>query len=85
MLELYNALSNAQKHTIRRKYIYLFGCDRVSPKHTERTFHRKIKGEVRLLRAEIIFFENLGLVTQPLLNSSEPIPKFQPETETEIS
>ena len=74
MLELYNALSNAQKHTIRRKYIYLFGCDRVSPKSTERTFHRKIKGEVRLFRAEIIFFAKFGLVTHPLLNISNPIP-----------
>jgi hypothetical protein len=50
ILEAYNALSDAQKFTIRRKYIYLFG--------NKRTFYKKINGEVRLWRAEQIFFEN---------------------------
>jgi hypothetical protein len=65
MLELYNALTDAQKYSIRRKYIWLFGTERTSPKSTERTFLRKIKGEVRLLRAEILFFENNNLIKHP--------------------
>jgi|GEM_PF-2947401 len=65
MLELYNALTDAQKHTVRRKYISLFGC--------KRTFHRKIRGDVRLSKAEIIFFANVGLLNHPLLETTHPI------------
>jgi hypothetical protein len=58
MLERYHALSNAQKHTLRRKYIYLFGA--------KKTFYRKINGEVRLSRAEQLFFEtNLMNIHKP--------------------
>ena len=50
ILEAYNALSDAQKYTLRRKYIYLFG--------NRTSFYRKINGEVRLWRAEQVFFES---------------------------
>jgi hypothetical protein len=50
ILEKYNALSNAQKYTLRRKYVTLFG--------NKATFYKKINGKVRLWRAEQIFFEN---------------------------
>ena len=83
MLELYNALTNAQKHTIRRKYIYLFGNDRVLPIHTQRTFHRKIKGEVGLNRAELIFFGKFGLVIHPNLHITMEIPPIQIDIEIE--
>jgi hypothetical protein len=50
MLEKYNSLSDGQKHTVRRKYIYWFGA--------KKTFYRKLNGEVRLTRAEQFFFQN---------------------------
>ena len=58
MLERYNTLNNAQKNTLRRKYIYLFGA--------KKTFYRKINNEVRLSRAEQLFFEtNLMNINKP--------------------
>ena len=50
ILEKYNALSEAQKYTLRRKYVALFG--------NKATFYKKINGKVRLWRAEQIFFDN---------------------------
>ena len=47
--EMYHALSEQQKHTIRRKYIAMFG--------SRITFYRKINGTVKMLRAEVIFFD----------------------------
>jgi hypothetical protein len=74
MLELYNALTNPQKHTIRRKYMALFGC--------KRTFNRKINGEVRLLRAEIIFFMSHNLIKEPEPIKSESAPETVVKTES---
>lgn len=58
MLELYKALTNALKNTIRRKYIYLFG--------SKRTFHRRLKSDIKKLRkAELSFFTEVGLIKDP--------------------
>jgi len=58
MLEKYNTLNDGQKHTVRRKYIYLFGA--------RSSFYRKINGEVRLSKAEQLFFEtNLMNINKP--------------------
>ena len=54
ILEAYNALSDAQKYTLRRKYIYLFG--------SKATFYKKINGQAHLRGAEQLFFENNLLI-----------------------
>jgi hypothetical protein len=62
--EKYNALSDAQKFTLRRKYVALFG--------TKATFYKKINGKVRLWRAEQIFFENyLTNIAKPEENQDQ--------------
>lgn len=46
--QLYQGLTYGQKRRLMLQYIALYG--------TRRTFYRKIKGEVRLLNAEQVFF-----------------------------